>query len=423
MRKLLRNTIIAIATILIVAIAIYTIRENKADKQYILQNSESLIGLSLDDIFLSNLSVLLPKTIERTRDSTKSDKLFNKIWNSGLAIPAKLYFTTLQGSTSKLYTIQKIRNWENWITTLHQFDQKIDTLADSYYFFKFDKNIAIVFDREHILFELAIGQQTDSEILRQLLKNKERWQMVKNITSSKLTSGLKTEHLFYYHFKKEHFLGGQIVNKELALEGIYKSQHNLADMNSIRRIDEKSNALIFWSSLYWDEMPRLAPFFEKFLNINTEQIAQSYKNYMDFVIKTKTVVQKDTVISYDYDENFNSIAKEEVQKTQVPLIEFTLKGEKEFLQTIPQEIFYNFYKTSKGQFQLHSTEQGTLKTLKFEQNKMPFYFYTDFTLWPTISRVGAIAYLVQEKVKIEIQTSVKSKKELKIKAKIDFKGN
>ena len=423
MQRLLRNSIIAIATIIIVAIAIYTVRENKADKQYILQNSESLIGLSLDDIFLNNLSALLPKAIKRSDDSTKSEKLFNKVWNSGLAIPAKVYFTTLHEDTTKLYTIQKIRNWKDWTAALQQFDETIDTLADNRYFFRFNKNIAVVFDHEHALFELTIGHQTDSKILGQLLKSKERWQMIKNITRSELTSSLKKEHLFYYHFKKEHFLSGHIVNKELTLEGIYQSQHGLPDMDSIRLIDKTSNALIYWNSLYWDEVPVLTPLFERFLHINAEQINQSYKNYMDFVVKTKTVEQKDTIISYDYDENFNSITKEEVQITQVPLIEFTLKSEKELLQAIPQEIFYNFYKTNKGQFQLHSTEQDTLDRLKIEKSPMPFYFYTDFSLWPTISHVGAIAYLAQEKVKIEIQTSVKSKKELKIKAKIDFKGN
>ena len=123
-------------------------------------------------------------------------------------------------------------------------------------------------------------------------------------------------------------------------------------------------------------------------NLNITPISNFINGYFSLAINGKTM-QKDTIVSYSYDDNFNKVEEKKVQEKEAPKMYLNLGTQKEgfqnYLQTkgaIEHGIFtafpyYNFHVSSTANTTLFATsktqpETTTVKISNFLDCKIDF---------------------------------------------------
>lgn len=112
-------------------------------------------------------------------------------------------------------------------------------------------------------------------------------------------------------------------------------------------------------------------------NLQIDSIAKYSNGFFSLVVSGKTK-QQDTIITYDYDDNFNKVEKKTIQEKEVPKMYVNLgvnkNGLPAYLQAqgaIEQGVFtalpiYNFYVSSATKTSLFTTAKNIPKTAVFK---------------------------------------------------------
>ena len=142
--------------------------------------------------------------------------------------------------------------------------------------------------------------------------------------------------------------------------GIYKSDFFIAEKHqqfsdtSIGLITAKinKNHKLFNSLLADKNIPK----FKKATKLSLDSISKKWNGNIDFHLRSINT-KKDTIVTYDYDDDFNKIEKVTTQNTVVPDFEFVLESEKD-------RTLYNYFLEKNA---IQFVENDTLFT------SIPFY--------------------------------------------------
>lgn len=422
MKKSERTFFISIATLIVVAFAIYSLRKSKADKQYVLTETSALIGLSIDDIILANPDRLVPKSgTEAPKDSAeKKVDVLKVIWNSGVDIPSKLYFSALAAQPQTFYSLQPIKNYDKWLKMLTDdllLDVELLDSAAQLQKLHINAYVDLLFDQEHFLMRISAKKDLDFDRMRELLHDKEQWVHLKD--KIEVPELLKKQQLYYYDLAGEQSFYANLSTGKIQFHASHKLKQPLADTIQARDIANEADILVFWNSLPWGEIPLLDNYVAKYTGIKENRLAKGYGGYMDLVVKADSTLQLDTIVAYEYDENFNSIATEAVQETYIPIIENAWKASGKVVSALPKKLFYQFHSRAFDGLTINSTDTIGEPILSFKPQS-PLYLYADIGRWPATWRIGIFNRLATQKLVIRLDSKISKDNRLELEGELSF---
>src|SRR5690606_6431867 len=139
----------------------------------------------------------------------------------------------------------------------------------------------------------------------------------------------------------------------------------------------------------------------------------------DLFISTDITTQQDTIITYDYDADFNSVEKKEIQEIHVPVIENVWKGDTQLAAALPEKLLYRFYKDVQDSLIILSTKKDPEFTPLFVSAASPFHLTVDFRNLPS-SWNNMLHPLQEQAFQIAVETSIIEKKTLGITGSIRY---
>ena len=80
------------------------------------------------------------------------------------------------------------------------------------------------------------------------------------------------------------------------------------------------------------------------LKLPVDSIYKYVGNFAAIELKNKEVLESDTIITYDYDDNFEMTEKKEINQVEVPSLTFQVMASPHLLGYLPEKMFYKFGK-------------------------------------------------------------------------------
>lgn len=404
-------------------VALYVIRKNKALHQYVHPNSQAIMSVSLDDLLLDNIDQLFKR---RTADSVASDHGLLDIaswWSAGIGIPAQIHFFTLNDNPLTFFTIQKIKDIEKWETFVkeHMTDtiQIITPSGQPLSFAHLSSGVSTMYDDQYLLLRIAISKQHADNEMSAIWGEKNTWMYVSNFPASPAEN--QKAHVVYRHTDGTLQLFADLTKGHITLAGDWQLDSNIPTRVQVRvpKVGDHS-FLAFWSDLPLAETPFITRFLSSFADIEPDRLLDNSHGYVDLFMSADMTTQRDTVIVYDYDEDFNAIEKKEIQEVTVPNIESVWKGNEQLAGALPEKLFYRFYKQVADSLVLLSTKEDNSFSPAFVVAKSPFQIAVDFKNLPASWADSMLRSLQQRALQIDIETSALNQRMLGITGNIRY---
>lgn len=404
-------------------------RASQAKNIRIPVNAHSVLKMNVDELIWAMGKNSLGNWNEyygaKERDSTGTKK--TKIWNIGVELPANLYLFSLDQNANHFYALLKVTNSEK----LHQFlTDKLDLKVDSAYqgsdktqklYSK--KHIHILVDQQKLLFSLSKDRIADTAMMKNLLvSDQQNWQLA-SAFMDKLPADHRSDITWFS--KDNNWFSVQFNNGEADIKGeisstLFRFPKQASGIfqddgtNDIIRAEINSDlALLLKSQQALVDSLKL-PF---------DSLERYVGNYLSIRMSNKELSQTDTIISYDYDDNFEMVEKKELQQTQVPDLTINLMASPHLLSYLPEKLFYKFNKASQSNLLRMSTgslaldqaipwkQHANVLNLHYKQHAVG----AKYLGWlPAYDKMGSLnltaVALSEQKAKIEGQISFNNKK-------------
>lgn len=405
-----------------VIVIIYTVRKSKIEEQYVSESSTSVLSFAIDDLLLDNISSLITFDKSSSNEVKERDDWQKKIiWNAGISIPARMYLFTLPQSDKQFYGILDINNYDNCFSffatyfpnSINFIDKEQGTVSVS-----ISKHLNLVFNRNHLVYQLTEQKNTGFKELQELLQTPASWSKVGSLKG--FEHALSKKHISYVQKDKMLKIEAIVSKNKTEVDGEWVLSQSLKDNFLIREIDTTNQTMRFWSLLPLEEIPALSYFMTKYTGLNQEKLIANYSNYFDLQLKDYLITQKDSSITYSYDDDFNEIEEISVHEQKVPNIQLTWKYNILLKDSLPTSMFYKFHKQEIDSYLVSTTLETPIKQIKNISTLYPLYCSIDFEKWPEIWSLSIIENFKKKKVKAEVMTTLKNEKTLSIKGLITY---
>ncbi len=250
-----------------------------------------------------------------------------------------------------------------------------------------------------------------------------------------ILSNIKTSNqLIAVSTKKEGFFELSMSSEELSIKGQLNQKNNLflpykiqKNTNSLASISGRINKQLLFGLVKTKQKER----FEKLVNLSLDSINNHWDGEVDINLES-FIKRNDTIITYEYDDDFNKVEKKSIQKKVVPKLNIRIGGStffdyllsKDAIKNIEKEnllVVNPFFKTyaNKRKNELFLFSNGTYKddSVRSEKNKFLLFFNVEKYLqnesdFYSISKeyfssVRNIKAVVTKENKIEIVVNLK----------------
>ncbi|WP_164122105.1 MULTISPECIES: hypothetical protein [Sphingobacterium] len=377
--KLLKKLIlILVGLIALIAISLYLflkVREQHSKQALVHSESEYVMRVSVDKILsdiarnaIKNPGYYLTKD---TTSSTVPDRI--KSSDLGLHIPASIYLFTFKDKEGTWYTLLEVDDHQKLQTFLRQRvvgdSIQIEQEGSNWWVSSNDDRMSFYGDSKQVLVALSLEKTGKKQEIMEL------WNQ-------------RIDHMLPISTAEDFNLENSAVDIQWQQRGVSTSgimsfnqgmiALELSLANSVLRLPSEaqvralptSNVLNVYCQA--DLSPLLMKYKDnlKRYNIPVDTLMRYYGGYLDLQWRSEDVVQMDSVIAYDYDDNFNRIEKKELREESVPNLLFTFKASPHLKSYLPERLFYKFYKTMDG-------DQIGLSTDAEAKNNYPYHRTND----------------------------------------------
>ncbi|RNL54039.1 hypothetical protein [Pedobacter jejuensis] len=315
MKRFLKIIVLIIILLLVFFVGTFKYRQYKANQVAIPKNATALIKISVDEIYKSlALNMISNAGYYLKTDTTLKKNKANK-FDFGLKIPASIYLYTIENQTqTTVFSRFEIDDFQEFSNFIKQTLKLNITKTSDYYlaknsFAKFN----ILFNKQYAA--IALSTQTDNlePILRDILNQKEFIQ----IGDSKFNS-LKnaTNHIAYA--AKE--LTGSVDFEDGAINFAHEFSSNgiVPTATSTHKPFNETSAIKFYLNADFKADNEKTLKLKNF-NLQRDSLLKYYKGSLDFEWINSTQ-QTDSVITYEYNDDFEKVEKVTMQKRDVPNI-------------------------------------------------------------------------------------------------------
>lgn len=419
-----RIAIIIIASLLLIFTTlwtIYTVRQNRIQEQYISNSTTSILSIAVDDLILDNMSSLFSWSAKSSDSTEKKTSIKKIIFNAGISIPARIYLFSVAEKKDQFYGILSIKDYDNCFSYFAEhypeglnFVNKEKGIVSV----GINKYVKVLFDRKHLIYTVGAEQSNNFQYLQTLLGSPEQWKQIGSFAG--FEHAITKKHISYVHKDKSLILEAMVAKNHTQIDGKWKLSQNLAEEFEVSSRDTTNQTALFWSLLPLRETPILSALMRKYTGLNDQMLDSSYGNYFDLQIKADYTIQRDTSISYVYDDNFNSIEEKQVKELSVPSITHIWKYNPALAVALPEKMFYQFHKKQIKNYLVNTTVSTFPEQVQSKKTPYPFYCFIDFGTWPDTWMELPVGKLKERKVKVTLKTIPESKSLLSLKGHISY---
>lgn len=365
MRKVKKIVLILVGLIACIAIGLFIflqIRVQQAKSQRIHQHSTALVRVAVDDIAIALIKNALTNT-EFYKDQSTQDTTGRDALDIGLYIPAYLYFFSIDNRNTDLYSYQRVKDQDKLIAFFLR-TLKLDSTAvlrsnDSWFISAHKGKVNIIGDAKNVLLELSVNPEDKAEAIKKIWYD--RATVLQQVDELKSINAIpSTGDIVYYNLSNENqltldFDNGKIFASAIINSDLWKPTKDL----KVRKMDQ-DDILTFYCNANLG--PLIIQHKDLLIknNIPPDSLVKYYGGYIDMQWKKGSVLQTDTIIAYDYNDNFEMIAKKETREERVPNLVFTVKGSPHMAAYLPEKMFYKFTKHVVHDYLTLSTATDTV---------------------------------------------------------------
>lgn len=420
----MKRTLWIIAMVLVIAagtiVALYLFRKNKALKQYIHPQSHAVVSIAVDDLLLDNISSVFTQRTDST-PSASGFLTFENWTNAGIYIPAHIHFFSLKDHPLTFYTIQKITSPEKWGIFLKQQGaavvQPMGHAEQPFSFAHLYSGVDVLYNDQYLLFRFTGLQPEENGDMHAIWKAMDSWVYIEDLDFH--SAAYPQKHISYRHTDGAFQLFAEVAAGHIQLSGSWNLNSAIPTLSRQRILTEDDAFITLRSNLPLRETPFIPHSLASFSDLDPKTLALQTFDYVDVLVRSATTVQHDTIISYDYDEDFNSIEKKEIQESSVPVIESLWKGGTPLAAALPGKLFYQFNKYITDSLILLSTKQDKEFTPTFASTSSPFSLKVDFRHLPS-SWDQLFAPLRRKSFQITLETVVVNPNRLDLSGQIQY---
>jgi len=339
MKKFLKGFVLFLI-ILVSGYFAYTYFQNKASYIGVIhENANSALKIAIHDIKETLIldALTSPRYYYNDEESAEQKQgngieIGHNVFCYSLAEIPNTYFTTLNISDTNAFQIFI----ENKLAKKNIFIQEAEKEEYQFAFLNTMK-MAVAWNDKKIVLAVSL-RPTDEKLTEVFTDILVKDKTIKESEHS-LLQALKGEssHIIYSNghdvatidfTDNEAKLNGKIFSNTI-VTSLTKSEVAFIPNTSLSfQLD--SNFKRFFVKDNWLEKLDKTTFFSK-SNIEASKIAAHTTGFLSFEIRGKTI-QKDTIITYDYDENFEKVEQKSIQENEVPKMVLKLGAEKQNLR-------------------------------------------------------------------------------------------
>ncbi|MBC6109858.1 hypothetical protein ACFOG5_08225 [Pedobacter fastidiosus] len=319
MKKFLIISATIVVLLLISYFAFFKYREIQSNNVLIPANTNAVIKISVDGLFKTLAISYLKHPKEYAGSGKKDFKQKIEDLKTGLEIPANIYFYGLKGKDkSTFFSTFKISDsvaFQKFAES--KLSSKLTKIEHNFYQ-STDSTLTILFDNKKVAFAFAPKKDASVSILRDLL-NQKNTVKIGETKFADLTD--ISDHLCFQNeqsLSKMNFTDGKVdftsefISK--IIEPALKPQH---------RILSSESTISFWiNAKYKADSTKKEPAIES-PALSTNTLKSFYKDYIDIEWLSSTK-QVDTVVGYEYNDNFERVEKKILQDNMVPNISINM---------------------------------------------------------------------------------------------------
>ncbi|SMG27664.1 hypothetical protein [Sphingobacterium psychroaquaticum] len=411
-KKIFIYTSITLAVLFTIGWGFYLVRKYQANKQFVSTQSTTILSVAVDDLLLDNVSSLLKKKKSQVSDTTsKRNWLKDFFWNSGLKIPSRLFFFSLPQEQDNLFAILSVSNYETCLSFfVNHYPKQIELIdkEKGLMAVKLHKYCHILFNKEFLALGVSTAEPELKQSLAALLDKPQSWQTaVSKATEIGFTFD---KHVTLNRLDQTLAIGIDIRENKATITGNWLLSQQQPTKKMIRQLQPTTDVLTFWSTLPFEETPLLARISALALGNET---ASMKADYIDIQVSPQSTTQQDTIISYGYDDNFNSIETSEIRTLTVPKVSYTWRGTIKNKVQLPSKFFYNFYRTEVDNYEINSTSRDS-EQQQFISTESPIFLAVDFGRWPNSWSMGLFETWKASRLKVHIDSRIKEGRTLTI---------
>jgi len=431
MKKFLKITAAIVILLLVFYFGFFKYRQIQANKILIPVTTQTLLKINLDELY-KTISVSYLKHPSQYSGADKKD-LEEKIddLTAGLKIPANVYIYSLNGkSKTTFFSSFEIAD----SLAFNNFIQKKSSLPlikkDKNFFQSKDSTLCILFNKTTIALAYTPQKEQVKTILKAILNQKN---MVKISDSRFEQMANLSDHLSFQNaenLSKINFTDGKIdFSSELMNRWIEPAAHP-----KHRILNSESTVSMWLNGKIKSDLIKKNHTVSPSL-LSKDSFFRFYKDYADFEW-TKTITQVDTIVGYEYNDDFEQVEKKILQDRKIPSIAINLSADDKAVSTYLKSLgvldqstgkisssmiplYQVYFKGNNGNVLL-STVQNAKPDLKRASSDNFFYFKVDFKKLIKQTSIPLIADKLGPFSQLEIKAKSAGKDKIKLESELLF---
>ncbi|QLG45433.1 hypothetical protein [Costertonia aggregata] len=336
MKKFLKIFSLAVMLFIVGYYGYVTYKKSVAFNNVIHKDADSAIKVGIQDIKETLVwdAVTSPKYYYDVLPPSKDDdKEEDEKRDKGIELqPYNLIAFTMPNVKNTFFTVLNIYNSEDFeVFVKEELEKKSVSIHDSGNGYRFaiinDGKLAMAWDAEQLI--VAVSPELNLTFAKKvfadvLIDNKtiddKAHPIIENLKSN-------ASHIVYTDGKSTSTINFE--DGKALLNGTVSSKNDFPNEVSLQMLPNASLSFYFNADFHNQELKeRLVQnlgsytFFEKH-NLNVSEILNRTNGFFSLELNGKTT-QIDTIVSYEYDDNFEKVARRTVQEKEVPKIHFNL---------------------------------------------------------------------------------------------------
>ena len=329
MRKVLKIFGAIVLFLVVFLFGFIKYRQYSANNALIPVEAETLIKINADQI-IQSIAWNVPFNLNHYLKSSKRNKKRKSKMDFPITIPASVYLYTLKNYGSGTFfcrlEISDYTAFVNFINTGSGLQRFPLAGMEMQWAKSSDGKLTIFYNKEAVAISYSFSKTNVEEVLPEILLQKNSIEANKSIFSKEMK---RKDHLI---FSGDHISG--ILNfksGEMNVEISWLSNLVIPAEKPVHSAIQPHTIVQFWLNADLENFPS-KEIYRKDFRLNTDSLLKYYAGYMDLEW-SDVIKQKDTIITYEYNDDFEKVEIKSVQENKIPSFQVSLKSDAKKLMT------------------------------------------------------------------------------------------
>ncbi|NTE00585.1 hypothetical protein G6M26_23840 [Agrobacterium tumefaciens] len=328
MKKFIKITAAIFLLLLIFLVGLFKYRQYNADQISVPKEATAIIKISIDEIYKSlAMNMLLNAGYYLKSDTNKKPEINTVNFKHGLKIPASVYFYTIKDQPEMAlfsrFEIKQFNDFETFIKNKLGFKilkkENGITFAGSKL-----GNVMVCYDLSNAAVVISgEARNFDSALMNVLKENN-----FQKIGDSKFKFIKESTHHIAYFDAKNSFTT-DFNNGEINIDADFANHFIIPAAKPFHKKFSKESTASAWLNADFFKSPNKKIQLKNSI-LERDSLLRYYKGYLDFEW-TNTITQTDSIITYEYNDDFEKTEKLALQQRSVPNLMLNIKVEKNLL--------------------------------------------------------------------------------------------